>query len=205
MTPCSRRELLKHLAAASTAAVIPAPRARAQAASSTASPPLEIQITPVSVHTFRLSILPSRHGSTPAIPSDGSLVLESFGPPLVTLREETEQPVVVGNFKLTVALHPVSITIANQGGGVVVQQLGWDQSTGALSFASGNSPLFGLGEGGPQFDPARIDPSNAQRTGRLPASDPRRSRSCPLDHRNIGLGGLFSPALRHVRLQRSSK
>jgi alpha-glucosidase len=151
MTQWSRRKLLKSLAAASTAAVIPAKRARAQAASSTPASQPEIQITSVSAHTFRLSILAARDGSTGAIPSDGSLVRDSFGPPLATVREQPEHPVVAGNFKLTVSLHPVSITIANQRG-LVVQQLGWDQSSGVLSFASGNSPLFGLGEGGPQFD-----------------------------------------------------
>ena len=151
MTQWSRRELLKSLAAASTAVAIPARLGRAQAADSVASSQLEIQVSSVSVHTFRLSILPSRDGATAAIPSEGSLVRESFGPPLATLREGPERPVAVGNFQLTVSFHPVSITIANQSG-VVVQQLGWDQRTGILSFASGNAPLFGLGEGGPQFD-----------------------------------------------------
>jgi hypothetical protein len=133
MTQWSRRKLLKSLAAASTAAVIPAKRARAQAASSTPASQPEIQITSVSAHTFRLSILAARDGSTGAIPSDGSLVRDSFGPPLATVREQPEHPVVAGNFKLTVSLHPVSITIANQRG-LVVQQLGWTRA--AESFHS---------------------------------------------------------------------
>src|SRR5262249_613057 len=36
--------------------------------------------------------------------------------------------------------------------GRVIQQLRIDQQTGSLFFQTGNGPLLGLGEGGPQFD-----------------------------------------------------
>ena len=42
---------------------------------------LEIQISPVSDHTFRLSVLPVNHGTAAEIPWNGTLAKKSWGPP----------------------------------------------------------------------------------------------------------------------------
>jgi len=82
---------------------------------------------------------------------DGSLVQESWGEPVARLHAGTDHSIQVGNVNLKVSFDPLSIVIANVRG-EAIQQLDWDESTGILSFSSGNSPLLGLGEGGPQFD-----------------------------------------------------
>jgi alpha-glucosidase (family GH31 glycosyl hydrolase) len=147
----NRRDVLKGLV---TASAINVPLLKGVASgdnSKIPSSPIEVQITAVSSHTFRLSVAPLQGGAVGAIPVDGSLVQESWGEPVVRLHAGTDQSIQVGNANLRVSFHPLSIVIANIRG-EAIQQLGWDQSTGSLSFSSGNSPLLGLGEGGPQFD-----------------------------------------------------
>ena len=74
----NRRDVLKGLAAASTAIVLPRDLQGSQQDEAIAAPPVEIQITPVSPHTFRLSILAvDKNGIVQAIPSDGPLVQKS--------------------------------------------------------------------------------------------------------------------------------
>lgn len=87
----NRRDVLKGLFAASTAMIVPgqglaqdAPASRRQ---------VEIQITPISDFTFRLSILPVNNGSIAEIGGDGSLVKESWGVPVAKLRTEPTSPI----------------------------------------------------------------------------------------------------------------
>ena len=152
----NRREVLKGLAAVSTATVIPLGHAASWIDEPAAGQQLEIQITPVSAHTFRLSVFSLKDdamasSSVGSVPLDGSLVQERWGTPVAKLHAGSEQAIAAGNFGLKISFHPVSIIVTNEHGDVI-QQLTWDENTGVLSFRSGNSPLYGLGEGGPQFD-----------------------------------------------------
>lgn len=150
MTPeWNRRDVLKGLLAASTGMIVPSKQETAPG--DAAARQIEIQATPLSAHTFRLSILPVDNGSLGEIPHDGSLVQKSWGAPVVKLRADTEGPIAVGSLRLKISFHPVRITVVNTRG-EVIQQFAWDEATGVLSFLIGESPLFGLGEGGPQFD-----------------------------------------------------
>jgi len=146
----NRREVLKGLVAASTALVIPPKQGSAQETTSTTQQ-VEIQIFSVSAHTFRLSIFPLNERAERSIPSNGSLVQESWGTPVATLRAEPAHEVALGNLRLKISFHPVSVIVTDERGNVL-QQFTWDENTGILSFLSGSAPLFGLGEGGPQFD-----------------------------------------------------
>src|SRR5579863_6524240 len=146
----SRREILRGLAVASTTAMIPSQLAAGQTGSATGSQ-VEIQITPVSAHTFRLCLLRLKDISAGAIPFDGSLVQASWGNAVAKFRSDSEHPIAAGNSRLRISVHPVNIGISNERGDVI-QQLTWDETSGALSFLTGSSPLYGLGEGGPQFD-----------------------------------------------------
>jgi alpha-glucosidase (family GH31 glycosyl hydrolase) len=91
-------------------------------------------LTNVSACTFRLSFVPVGNAG---IASDGSL-MEGLG---------TEAGAVKG-----VSFDPETLTFTITAKGATVQQLKIDKDTGVVSFATGTSPLLGLGEGGPQFD-----------------------------------------------------
>jgi alpha-glucosidase (family GH31 glycosyl hydrolase) len=144
----NRRDVLKGLLASSSAAFIPR---HASAAAQLSEPRLEVQITPVSPSTFRLSILPVTNGSVGEISTDGSLVKKDWGSPIAKLQAGPTRTISAGDLRLKISFQPVSIEVANSKGDVI-QQLIWDQSAGIFSFLNGSSPLFGLGEGGPQFD-----------------------------------------------------
>ena len=159
----NRRDVLKGLVAASSAMFVPK---QAKAGARPPEPQVEIQITAVSAFTFRLSILAANHGSNNGsvgdIPLDGSLVRKSWGSPIAKLRAAPTGTISAGNHRLKISFQPVSIEVANLQGDVI-QQLAWDQNTGIFSFLNGSSPLFGLGEGGPQFD--RRGSTDSMRSG----------------------------------------
>jgi alpha-glucosidase (family GH31 glycosyl hydrolase) len=144
----NRRDVLKGLLASSSAVFIPR---QANAAAQLSEPRLEVQITPVSPSTFRLSILPVTNGSVGEISTDGSLVKKDWGSPIAKLQAGPTRTISAGDLRLKISFQPVSIEVANLKGDVI-QQLMWDEREGIFSFLNGSSPLFGLGEGGAQFD-----------------------------------------------------
>jgi alpha-glucosidase (family GH31 glycosyl hydrolase) len=127
----NRREIL---GAAAAAVAMPA---RALAA-----PDMEIQISPVSPHTFRLTAL----AGTP-VPDDGCLARSSWGAAVARLRADAKaQTIKAGGVAIHFAPDPLTFTIPG------IQELKLDSASGVLSFQTGNAPLLGLGEGGPGFD-----------------------------------------------------
>src|ERR1700683_1273896 len=126
----NRRDVLKGLAAASTAMVV---RPTVLGATSASQKPLEIQITSLSPHTFCLSVLPVNDGLVSSIASDGSLAQESWGLPVVRLRKDPGQTLTMGSLQLKISFQPVSIEVASKSG-EAIQQLAWDESTGTYSF-----------------------------------------------------------------------
>ena len=113
---------------------------------------LEIQIASVSQHTFRFSFLPVERGQRQTVKGNGSLVQASWGPPLAKFGgQERERTIKTGEVSVKLAANPLQAFVQNTKGDIV-QQLTIDSETGAVSFTIGDSVLFGLGEGGPQFD-----------------------------------------------------
>jgi alpha-glucosidase/alpha-D-xyloside xylohydrolase len=149
----NRREVLKGLLAASAATAIRVTELDAQSSNAPAQS-LEVQASPISPKTIRLTLGPLKEGqasiSSASIPYDGSLVQQSWGP-ATTLRSNAGKSTKVGNFRLTVVFNPLTISISNERG-EPIQRLVWDEKNSSLSFLIGTSPLFGLGEGGQQFD-----------------------------------------------------
>ncbi|HWB85835.1 MAG TPA: TIM-barrel domain-containing protein [Bryobacteraceae bacterium] len=145
----SRRDVLRCAGAAMLAA------ARSNAATGglqVAGQDVEIQITTVSPHTFRLTVTPVENGRAAAVPTDGSLVTESFGKPTAVLRGPLRQRTIrCGDSRIEVSSEPLAFTI-RRGNSETVQKLAIDKTTGAVSFPTGDKPLLALGEGGPQFD-----------------------------------------------------
>jgi alpha-glucosidase (family GH31 glycosyl hydrolase) len=146
-----RREILKQIAVASTAMLLPNERVSANTALQVAGRDCEIQIASVSEHTLRVSVLPMDRGAVAEVPGNGSLVKGSWGPAIAKLRGEVRgQTVKCGGLNVRISPDPLAFSITSAKG-EAVQQLSIDQA-GAVSFAAGDSPLLGLGEGGKQFD-----------------------------------------------------
>ena len=100
----------------------------------------EIRLTAISPHTVRLTI------GTP--PDDGALVDTHWPAPAATLHGISHaQTVHCGKFTVEVTT-PLSFAFKN--GSETVQTIAVSDS--AIAFHTGDAPLLGLGEGGPQFD-----------------------------------------------------
>jgi alpha-glucosidase len=113
--------------------------------------PVEISLTPVSSQTVRITIQAIENGHVPALPIDGALVKEYWGKPAARLRTVNSRTIKCGELAVKISSNPLTIRIEGKGGRLV-QELTSDATTGSLSFQTGQSPLLGLGQGGPQFD-----------------------------------------------------
>ena len=145
--------MLERLAATSAALMLPR---KTEASNKPPEPAgakdLEIQVASVSEHTIRLSILPVKNGQVSPVPFNGCLARTAWDPPIAKLRGGTPaQSIRLGSLMLRVSPEPLTFEIATASE-ETVQTLTWDKASGALSFLTGDSPLLGLGEGGPQFD-----------------------------------------------------
>ena len=148
----NRRSILKQLATTSAILAWPRTTKAAGALLQDSAEDREIQITSVSEHTVRLSVVPVREGKKKTVPVDGSLVQTIGGQSIATLRSNSAaQEFQAGNLKVHVSPSPLVFAISNRRG-AQVQRVEIDAATGTVSFATGDSPLLGLGEGGPQFD-----------------------------------------------------
>ncbi|HXY04839.1 MAG TPA: TIM-barrel domain-containing protein [Terriglobales bacterium] len=145
----NRRDLLKGMAAVSAAAAFPTKLTGQDHAASEAA--LEVQLTAISQHTVRVTLMPIDQGKVAALPSDGSLVQESWDTPTTKLRSGTGRSIAVGAFQVSVSFRPVTISIATEEGNLI-QRFTWDDNNNGFGFLIGGSSLLGLGEGGPQFD-----------------------------------------------------
>lgn len=148
MKALARRELLKLLgtgAAASLARVplLPAMERDARIAGRN----LRVLVSPVSRHTVRITLV-DRDVAPVKIPHDGSL-LDSV--PAPAPRAPTARQGAISDLRVHVDEESLTIRIEAPDGRLV-QELRVNPDTGALSFALGDAPVLGLGEGGWQFD-----------------------------------------------------
>jgi len=150
-TQFDRRQVLKVVGATCAAFFLPGAREAGGAGLAPGEQDLEIRVSSVSAHTLRLSIFSAGAGGG-IVRSDGSLVQESWDGPITKLSGEfAERGVKVGDLSVKIAPNPLAFTISGADG-AVIQQIKVERASGVVSFATGNSPLLGLGEGGPQFD-----------------------------------------------------
>jgi len=159
----NRREALKGVGAACAAFMLPASAEAIPAWLRIADQDVEIRITSVSAHTLRLTILPTKNGRVGVVTNDGSLVREEWGSPVAKLSGElADQRVTCRDFTVNVSANPLTFAIESSKK-ESIQNFTVDQKTGVVSFATGDVPLLGLGEGGPQFD--RRGSSDRMRSG----------------------------------------
>jgi alpha-glucosidase/alpha-D-xyloside xylohydrolase len=150
----NRRQVLQRLVAGSAGLMIPGRAgAAAQAVRPADEDDIEIQIASISEHTVRLSILPVKNGKSIPVASNGWLLPGRGSTPTIIKpgRQTPAQTLKLGGLTLRFSSDPVVFIVATASG-EPVQRIGWDRLSGVLSFATGDSPLLGLGEGGPQFD-----------------------------------------------------
>jgi len=143
----NRRRILQAMGMAS-AGLFVSPKLKALA---TEDSKFEIQLSSVSAHTVRLSVLPLNNGKLATIPDDGSLVESSLGQVISKLRGDTN-PQSISSGDIEIKFSPQSLTFTLVANSEVIQKISIDPRSGTVSFLTGDSPLFGLGEGGPQFD-----------------------------------------------------
>lgn len=148
----NRRELLAQLAGISAGFLLPQGKASSNEALRAAEQDRTVQLTSVSANTIRLSILPAGLAATSSIASDGSLVRTSWGPPTVTIQGKfVARTIDCGKMKVRIASDPLTFAFTTPEG-QAIQEFTMDREAGVVSFLTGDSPVLGLGEGGPQFD-----------------------------------------------------
>lgn len=146
-----RRRVLKHLIAAAGALLVPEVGgfSGTRAASDR---DYSIHISPVSPHTFRLTVFRTPDGQPNAIRSNGSLVQQSWGSAVTVLRGDWHlQKLEAGGVRLDLSPDPLTIIIQDAQRRRI-QNLAIDPRTGTVEFDTGQLPIVGLGEGGPQLD-----------------------------------------------------
>jgi len=147
----SRRQVLQGATAACAASLLPWKLEASEPGIRLADQDVEIQLTSVSAHTLRLTLVPIQDGRVTPVPTDGSLVQTSWGAPITKLRGTPARTVKCGTLAVEISSDPLTFAITTEKG-EPIQQFKVEQETGVVSFATGDSPLLGLGQGGPQFD-----------------------------------------------------
>jgi alpha-glucosidase len=153
LKPITRRGALKKVATAGGGALVGSKLAFSQETQiQVAGRPVEIALTATSPKTVRVTIAPIENGQVQPLPVDGALVKQNWGRPVARLRTlANTTSVKCGELIVRLSGNPLAIHIGDKAGRVA-QQLTCDSATGELSFRTGESPLLGLGQGGPQFD-----------------------------------------------------
>src|SRR5215472_10449532 len=148
----NRRRVLKRLAAVSASLAWPRRIVALTSGDDERATDFEARIARVSDHTVRWTVLPIHDGNPVQVQLNGSLVQPALESAVTVLRRNSPSRTIdVGQMKIHASFDPLSMTISSASG-KEIQTLSVDRTNGVVSFATGNSPLLGLGEGGHQFD-----------------------------------------------------
>jgi alpha-glucosidase/alpha-D-xyloside xylohydrolase len=108
--------------------------------------PLELVLTPMNKRTLRVRLAPA--GGT--APEDPVIVAKATAAPIFRAQSfEAPREVKWGSLRIRVSGSPVTVAVEDAGG-KKKQEIRFDE--GGIAFRAGARPLFGLGEGGPQYD-----------------------------------------------------
>lgn len=113
----------------------------------------ELHLTAVSQHTLRLSFLPLDDQGKPRTEED-SLVLipQRRADPFAQIGSISEPRTFEhGDLRVHVSDKPLALRLQHRNA-AEFQRIEVDTQTGELTFSLGGAPIYGLGEGGPQFD-----------------------------------------------------
>ncbi|HET7840942.1 MAG TPA: TIM-barrel domain-containing protein, partial [Terriglobia bacterium] len=175
---CSRREAMARIGAASAGALLPQvqtqdfagpadERGRRLRPLKLAGQRAALSITPVSPHTLRITVAAaSDDGKSQALESDPVLVEREWPAPALQINSlGAPQRRPWGEFQIFATTQPLAIGIRGERSRIVPRLVIEDD--GSVSFSRGVAPLFGLGEGGAQFDRGgnNFPPQNGQGPG----------------------------------------
>jgi alpha-glucosidase len=151
MKKMTRREALKNTAAAG-AMLMPVAGIAQDAEIKIAGRAVELALTAVAPEMVRITAQPIENGQPLPIPSDGALIKDDWGKPVVKLRTlGAPRTVKCGDLAVSLSNTPLTIRVDDKGGRLV-QELKCDSAGPEISFQIGDAPVLGLGQGGPQFD-----------------------------------------------------
>jgi alpha-glucosidase/alpha-D-xyloside xylohydrolase len=137
--PLSRRELL--LSAAGACAL-----------AQEVPHPVEITLTAVTRNTVRVTVQPIENGVSIPVMATGALIEKDWPQPAARIRTlAAPRTVKCGDLMVKLSGNPLTIRV-EAGDGRLIQELRLDALTGAVTFPMGEGHIFGLGQGGPQFD-----------------------------------------------------
>lgn len=145
-----RRDVLKLLGAGAAAALGGPFVFSQESKTQIAGHAVHTSITPISAHTTRITIVDASGSERSRVPDDGALALPAA------------QHASTGQHLRVSSPDQLQFEVSNAAG-KKIQQLRIDPESGALTFSLGDGPVFGLGEGGPQFD--RRGDSDRMRSG----------------------------------------
>jgi alpha-glucosidase len=113
---------------------------------------LEISLTAITRSTVRIAIQPMENGVPQPVPVTGALVDKTWPRPVARIRTlPASRTVHCGDLTIKLSRAPLTLRIEAKPGRIV-QELKIDSATGNVSFPLGDGHVFGLGQGGPQFD-----------------------------------------------------
>ena len=149
MTELTRRGGLKAIAAAGAGSLL-ADRAGAASPLAAGGAPVEVRLAAIAPGLIRLTVSPIVDGAPLEPIPTGSLAERSWPEPSFRLRAVgAGRRLRCGDLVVAVGQDPLTVRVTDKAG-KLVQQLRWVD--GALLFRTGDAPLLGLGQGGPQFD-----------------------------------------------------
>jgi alpha-glucosidase/alpha-D-xyloside xylohydrolase len=114
---------------------------------------VEFWITPISEHILRVSILAANSHLEPTTAFAGKGLIDRVWPPVKAKFSGTSrsEPMIWGNYRVVVSPEPLTVSVRDDKG-TLKQRLIFDSTAGKVNFDLQNNPVFGLGEGGHQFD-----------------------------------------------------
>ncbi len=115
--------------------------------------PIELTIRPVAERSVRITLAPVAQAQAADVAKSESsaLVIKDQAAPAVRTRDiKHPTTAMVGQYLAKLSNNPLRIQIFAKDK-TLVQDLRVDATSGDVAFSLGSDPIFGLGEGGPQF------------------------------------------------------
>ncbi len=114
---------------------------------------VEVSVAAAGERAVRIAISPLDSTGTPqALRDEPILTRRSWPSPVLRLRSAAPpRKVQAGGLIVAVSADPLAFRFEGADGRLI-QEIRVDRDSGAVTFAIGSAPIFGLGQGGPQFD-----------------------------------------------------